>query len=1014
MQTDFDKELAEFFTDVEHLREEFKNLLAAPTLLKHLLIIHGVGGVGKSSLLRMFRLHCKNAGIPVAFASGDEAKSAVEVLFFKSQAGEERGWVPDLKADGVHFPKFDATFEDYKAIQAKVDKQVRKAGGRAADIAGKAASKTVEAAGGALAGAAIGSVIPGIGTTIGGVLGGVLGEMGAEALTNWLRGFLKKPEIDLLLDPAKKLTEDFLDDLTKAGGKRRIILMLDTFEQMTTLDDWVRDVAQQLHDANVLFVIAGRAFPNWSRAWLGWEVNAQVEELKPMGEEVMRELVRRYYATMRGGEPEPNQVDAIIRFARGLPIVVTSLVRLWVKYPGSFGDIQIVKPEVMSDLVDRLLEGVPTTLIPALEAAAVVHWFNQPILRAVMRQADVRDVYNELCRFPFARPRADGWALHDAVREIIDENLRIQDFERHCELHERAAVYFEKRLGEDETEEAERLSLERLYHRIRADEKEGILLFQGMAEELTRYRLVNRLRTLLNDMNTYPLERENSKLWREYYIARLADMESRGVLVEQGYESVANNPQVEPKLKAYALCDLGGMLSRWQHLGKSGGITKATHILDECLKLTTLDSHLAYALFSLAHIYQYSGKWDESLECLERARQFYAKRNDNYEMAYTYAQFMVMWLHMGKFGEIYKLEKECNSILSELPRHSYTRAQVMAYACTRVYIGRYAESEKYAEESLTITQDVGDRRSSLEPMRWLSLALALQGKFNEAIVYCNKHKNIVQEMGSYYIKDGGHGSDVYGTILTLQGRHNEAEEQLLLSLTIKGEVKEDLWVPATLVRLGTLYESRLDWKAALDCFQNSIKANTVNHQYFKSEALAGEVRVKCYLEDFSDVTAVAIEADKIAQQNEFNNHLASLRLIQGHLAWDGYIPEWGNGFDAAQHHYKHALIYALRFNRFLLDEVLSGRPQGTPLRPIIPYCLEQGEEGKQMLTALLDWWKTGFNDTGTPRPDTISPIPEGIPLLEAERIAREREPGDGSPQTSVVEQIEAALSKLGA
>lgn len=56
-----------------------------------------------------------------------------------------------------------------------------------------------------------------------------------------------------------------------------------------------------------------------------------------------------------------------------------------------------------------------------------------------------------------------------------------------------------------------------------------------------------------------------------------------------------------------------------------------------------------------------------------------------------------------------------------------------------------------------------------------------------------------------------------------------------------------------------------------------------------------------------------------------------------------------------------------------------------------------------------DWWKTGVNDIGAPRPDTISPIPEGIALLEAER-AREREPGDGSPQKSVVEQIEAALA----
>lgn len=43
------------------------------------------------------------------------------------------------------------------------------------------------------------------------------------------------------------------------------------------------------------------------------------------------------------------------------------------------------------------------------------------------------------------------------------------------------------------------------------------------------------------------------------------------------------------------------------------------------------------------------------------------------------------------------------------------------------------------------------------------------------------------------------------------------------------------------------------------------------------------------------------------------------------------------------------------------------------------------------------------------RADTISPISKGIPLLEAERIAREREPGDGSPQKAVVEQVEKAL-----
>jgi len=100
---------------------------------------------------------------------------------------------------------------------------------------------------------------------------------------------------------------------------------------------------------------------------------------------------------------------------------------------------------------------------------------------------------------------------------------------------------------------------------------------------------------------------------------------------------------------------------------------------------------------------------------------------------------------------------------------------------------------------------------------------------------------------------------------------------------------------------------------------------------------------------------------------------------------------------------------------YLLDEALSGGEQSTPQRPIILQCLERGKEGQRMLIALRDWWQRGVNDIGTPQPDTISPIPEGLVLLEAERIARQREPGNGSPQKSVVEQInfEAPLNSTG-
>src|SRR3972149_913733 len=96
--------ISAYFTDVECLRDVFQSLVAAPTLPKRLMMIHGVGGVGKSSLLRLLRLHGKSMKVPVALASGDDAKSAQAIL------GD---WANDLKADSVTLPTFAKTLNHY-------------------------------------------------------------------------------------------------------------------------------------------------------------------------------------------------------------------------------------------------------------------------------------------------------------------------------------------------------------------------------------------------------------------------------------------------------------------------------------------------------------------------------------------------------------------------------------------------------------------------------------------------------------------------------------------------------------------------------------------------------------------------------------------------------------------------------------------------------------------------------------------------------------------------------------
>jgi tetratricopeptide (TPR) repeat protein len=984
--TDQDKELAEFFTDVEHLRGAFKDAVAAPTLTKRLFVIHGVGGVGKSSLLRMFRLHCKSVNVPVALASGDETKSALDVIV---------RWADDLKADSVAFPVFGKTYEHYRALQAKVETEAGKIAGQAVKGVAKT---TIETAA---------STIPGIGPLL-----GKLGGTSVEALADILmsHGF-QKPDIDLLRDPTKELTDDFLDDIVQAAAKQRIVLMLDTFEQITALEDWTRDVAQRM-PANVLLVVAGRALPNWSRAWDSWMATAQVEELKPMTEDVMRDLMSLYYKKIQGGEPNPKQVEAIIRFARGLPMVVTSAVQLWVKY--GVEDFQSVKAEIIANLVDRLMEGVPSTLIPVLEAAAIVRWFDQPILRAVTGLADVRGEYNELRRFPFVRVRMEGLALHDAVREIIDENLRAQDSERHCGLHERAAAYFEERLKKATGEEAERLGLERLYHVIQSDETQGIGLFQTTAEELMQYRMANRLRELLNDVDTYPLRHKNSQLWIKYYHAGLALLEIRLKEARTIFEDVSDAEAAEPKLKAYSLCDFGESWARYELLAQPQVVERTVHALEKSLSLVGLDYHLSVALFMLARIARHQRQWDKQTQYLARAQKFFESQNNDFGVVRTCTEIKRGYGRQGIWKEFRVAHATGLNALSRIsPVPLALKANLQGWwAWSWVQAGDYQQGVQLAKEALDIARGLEDHFSIQQFLCDLGWALGAQNRFADANQCYLESLMVIDKLPDKEIAKMERGSKLgfWGMVMVRGGEIEKGKEYLTESRSIKEKLNDALGIQEPLIWLGVTAEIQNNWTDATARYQSNTNWKWCGRHHFNCSALTGFTRVKHAQGDYADIPRLVAEAEQLAQQYEYNDHLASLRLTQGHIAWEGNALTWDNGFEAALHFYQRAVIYALRYNRFLLDEVLSGRPQGSPLQSIIPHCLGRGEEGRKMLLALLDWWQTGVNDIGTPRPDTISPIPEGIPLLEAERLAREREPGDGSPQKSVIEQIEAALS----
>lgn len=1012
--------LESYYTDTEYLRELFEGFVAARSLPRRLLLIHGVSGSGKSSLLRMYRLHCKSVGVPLGLASADEQKSVLALL---------ARWAHDLNADGVKLPRFSRSLGRYRAIQAEV---IRQAAASEEDpeglsgIVGNVAAKTAEGAAAAAAGAVVGSAVPFIGTVAGAAVGALVGSSG-EALLAWLRGFLSKPDLDLVLDPSERLTDDFLADMDRVGGRRRLVLMLDTFEQASGLEDWVCRLAQRLHP-QVLLVTAGWRVPDFAHQWPEWLQHAQVEELRPMSDDRnMRELVRRYYATLPRGRsgPDVRQVEAMVQFARGLPLVATTAVQLWAKY--GIEDFQAVKPRVMADLADRLRQGLSREMHLALDAAAAVRWFNKPILRALTGLQDIDGMYAELERFPFVWSRAEGLKLHDAVRDVLDENLRVQDPEQHRLLHTRAVEYLRSLLEHASDAEAERLKVEVIYQQFRAHEATGSSQFCTAAEALVRNRMVNRLAVLVNDLRTYAhqLQQAESQLWVRYYAARLAQLRLDLDAAEKEYRDLSQVKGAPVRLRAYVLCDLGQLLNTYEGRSRPGGIEDITGLLYRSLQTApSLDSKLVLAHWQLHWVFMHTGQWDQAIDELHQQLAFYEGQGDRYGVIHTLSSLKWAYAWMGNWREAFDAEGRGRRMLDQVPDNDFLEVALTShYPWHVIWSGRYLEAERRLRDGIEFAERMEDldRQAHLE--KDIVLALGLQGKDDEAAELYERSMRKYDRLGS----DLG---DPVGEVAVLQGFRGyalmkrgdleAAREVLGKGLAGKRSVDDQLGVPEVLTWLGELEEvaarrapeGRAEALERARAWYEEVRAHrSIYCRNIEAAALAGLVRVRYELGRHDELPELVSAAEDLSRAHEYNEHLASLALTKGHACWEGAVAGWGAGFDRALHHYQQALVHALRFNRFALDEVLSGRRNGSALVPIIAQCRGRGAEGLEMLRSLEAWWRSAANEVEAPGGPTVSPIPVGMPLAAAEALARRQEPGDGRPQAGALDQLRRALEQ---
>jgi GTPase SAR1 family protein len=234
--------------------------------------------------------------------------------------------------------------------------------------------------------------------------------------------------------------------ISQSTGKQ--VLLLDTYELMAPLDDWLRDeFLPQLPD-QTLVILAGRHPP--STAWRidpGWQDLVRVLPLRNLNAEESRA-----YLTQRAIPQTQHQ--AVLDFTHGYPLALSLVVDVFAQ---KNQEIEF-QPEAVSDVVkvlmERLIQEVPSpTHRMALEACALIRLTTETLLAGMLELPDVHELFEWLRGLSFIEYGTRGIFPHDLAREVLIADLRWRNPDRYGELHQRARTYYTTRLQQTQGQE---------------------------------------------------------------------------------------------------------------------------------------------------------------------------------------------------------------------------------------------------------------------------------------------------------------------------------------------------------------------------------------------------------------------------------------------------------------------------------------------------------------------------------------------------------------------------------
>jgi hypothetical protein len=204
------------------------------------------------------------------------------------------------------------------------------------------------------------------------------------------------------------------------SGSGRLVVLVDTYERLGPLDDWMRNQLLPRLPATALTVVASRTPPDsaW-RADPAWRGLLRVVSLRNLSPQESRQYLRACGV-------DPVHHDQLVELAHGHPLGLSLLADVVVRGGETAADP--LTPDLVGTLLRRFLEVVPSGLHRrALEVSAPARVTTEALLREVLGSADAHELFTWLRELSFVESGPEGVYPHDLVRDALEADLRWRD-----------------------------------------------------------------------------------------------------------------------------------------------------------------------------------------------------------------------------------------------------------------------------------------------------------------------------------------------------------------------------------------------------------------------------------------------------------------------------------------------------------------------------------------------------------------------------------------------------------